>query len=173
MHGIQGGNILQRTSIWLLDCQCKTLLSPFVPNVLFLGMQIGVLLSSREKRCCCCCLIFPSWLFSCGHCGTKYGSQSCGTNRAAVELCCWGAWVFPGQTVLGAECTGNGAEWEGSWETAPSPGALALQVHSSHLEVWNNIFNVEEIRIYSHKMIEASGGPRSDRLLEGSWWFIP
>lgn len=67
----------------------------------------------------------------------------------------------------------NWAEREGSWETAPYHRAVALQVHSSYLVVWSNIFDTEQIRIYLHKMIQESGGLSSDHILEGSWWFIP
>lgn len=68
------------------------------------------------------------------------------------------------------------AEWENRWETAPHHRALALQVHSSCLEVWNNLCATEEIRIYSDKMMQIAGGPSSDCSLEilaglyPSWW---
>lgn len=68
------------------------------------------------------------------------------------------------------------AEWGNRWETAPHHRALALQVHSSCLEVWNNLFATEDIRIYSDKMMQIVGGPSSDCSLEilaglyPSWW---
>lgn len=53
---------------------------------------------------------------------------------------------------------------------------LPLQVHSSYLEVLNSIFGTEEVRIYSNKIIQISGGASSDCSLEilaglcPSWW---
>lgn len=129
---------------WLL---VQNTASSLHPKRRFRWVEICVLLSSWEK--CCCwwtCLIFPSLLFGCGHCGTKYSSQACGTNCAAVGLCCWEVRTFSGQMLLWAECPGTWAEWEDSWKTATYHRTFALQVHRSYLVIWNNIVDMEEIK---------------------------
>lgn len=168
MHGIRGGNILLCTSIWWLTASAKRCSHPS-SQMPFSYAGKRVLLGSWEK-----------WLLL-----MKMSDLSI----LFLQLCpLWHKNAVPKvvrQTVLPNCATGGWEDFLGKW--CEQSGRIAeklflitellpLQVHSSYLEVWNSVFGTEEIRTYSDKMIQMSGGPSSDCSLEiladlyPSWW---
>lgn len=145
MHGIQGG---QHTCVQVSGCLTASAKHCFHPSSR-MSFTYGC-------KCVCCLALGRSAVadkdvLSFHHDSSAMVAVAWNTAPEVVEqtmlLLNCAAEVFPGQMMLRAE-------WEGGWESASYQRAVAMQVHkSSYLVVWNNIFGMEKIRIYSHRMM--------------------